>query len=529
MEFINPYSIPAIVALVLKLLLLWIVKLMPLRNSESRLFLAFLSVLALHNFSEIMVFNYSGPHEGIIPLRSGLLYFTMSVVAMAVLLHLMLVRLRSSTDWNVPVEQCKWFLYVPGGVVLVMLWMTDDMIKGFVPFEFSYTRVPGPLYIWFEIYALAYLVASLAILIVSTVCSINRSQKRKNIITLFGMTPIIVLPVVVIALQGIGLNLFNLPLWFALALTFFLMVMAYAIYEYRLFDVFFHLPGTRLHRRRTRFHQGIKHFFAELDSLPSMSVEEALNKLASTLKCSVVLVGTGRDPLEAEPLSNGAVHLRSDQLPESALQKIDEIVLTKELQQQDPEIYSVLSNANCAAVIPFRPFNGASAGWLLLGGGKDASDELPIDFALVESLFARMGDLFLDHLVREREQLAALQEQMDRLLSRNEGLEAEVARKQNTIDTLYEQYAAESAGSSVRVTLEELTTGLERKMICDTLAEFNGNVSATAKALGLTRQTLYAKMGNYGIDRKKWRTKPIRAKSSKGRTDRRDTRKGKLD
>lgn len=508
MEFINPYSIPAIVALVLKLALLWVVKLMPLRNSESKLFLAFLGVLALHNFSEIMVFNYNGPREGIIPLRSGLLYFSMSIVAMAVLLHLMLVRLRSSTGWQVPVERFKWLLYVPGGAVLVMLWMTDDMIKGFVPFEFSYTRVPGPLYIWFEVYALVYLIASLSILIVSTKYSTNRAQKRKNLITLYGMTPIIMLPVVVIVLQGIGLNLFNLPLWFALALAFFLMVMAYAIYEYRLFDIFFYLPGTRLHTRRTRFHQGIKDFFAELDRLPSISVEEALNKLASTLKCSVALVGTGRAPIEAQPLSSTPGHLHFERLPEAELQAIEEIVLTKELKQEDPRTYSVLSDANCAAVIPFRPFRGTSAGWLLLGGGKDAPAELPFDFTLVESLFARMGDLFLDHLVREREQMTTMQDELDRLMSVNEGLKAEVARKQSTIDVLYEQYASEAAGSSGRVTLDEITAGLEKKMICDTLAELKGNVSATAKNLGLTRQTLYAKMDNYGIDSKKWRKKP---------------------
>ncbi|MGA8260494.1 MAG: helix-turn-helix domain-containing protein [Arenicellales bacterium] len=506
MEFINPYSIPAIVALGLKLLLLWIVRIMPLRNSESKVFLAFLAVLSLHNFSEIMVFNYSGPQNGVIPLRSGFLYFTMGIIAMAILLHLMLIRLRNSTGWNVDVERWRWALYVPAAIVLVMLWMTDDMIKGFVRYEFSYTHVPGSLYIWFELYSLAYLFASLIILGLATWYSINRSQRRKNVITIVGIAPIIVMPIVVISLQSMGLNPFNLPMWFALALAFFLIVMAYAIYEYRLFDIFFNVPGTRLYSRRTRFHQGIKDFFAELDRLPSMSVEEALGKLAAALKCGVALVGTGTEPLEAAPLVGGD-RLDFKRLGEQQLDKIDEIVLTKELKQQDPQTYDILKDANCAAVIPFRPFKETSAGWLLLGGRKGAPDELPIDFAVVESLFGRMGDLFLDNMVKEREHMNSLQEEVGHLVSANEALKAELERKQGAIDALYDQVTGESLGTSptAAITLDELTSGLEKKVICDTLAQMKGNVSATAKALGLTRQTLYAKMESYDIDSKRWR------------------------
>lgn len=512
MEFINPYSIPAIAALALKLVLLWVVNIMPLRTAEARVFLAFLAVLALHNFAEIMVFNYSGPQDGIIPLRSGLLYFTMSVVAMAVLVHLMLIRLKTSTGWNVPLRHWK-LLYVPAGVVLFMLWTSNDMIRGFVQYGFAYTRVPGPLYGWFEASALAYLTGSMLLLGIAAVFSTSRAQRRKNVIAAFGMAPIIVMPIVVIVLQRAGLNVFNLPMWFALALTFFLAVMAYAIYEHRLFDVFFHLPGTRLHSRRTSFHKGIRDLIAELDNLPPMSVEETLNRLATTLRCSVALVGRGREPLDARPLSGGAEHLELDKLQRGELERIDDIVLTKEARNDQPALYSMLSGANCAAVIPFRPFKETSAGWLLLGGGKAGPDELPIDFATVESLFDRMGDLFLDHIVREREALHQVQRELDAQAAVNERLRNELARKDDTIDSLYDQIAAPGNGSAPAATLDELTAGLERKMICSTLAQLKGNVSATAKALGITRQTLYAKMDNYGIDSKKWRKRRGQQKS----------------
>lgn len=502
---LNPYCLPALFALGLKILLLAATRVSPLRDRESRVFLAFLFILALHNVAEIMALNYSGPKVGIIPLESGYLYFTMGTIAMALLLHLMLVRLNTTTGWNVPVEALKRWLYVPMVAVIAMLWGTHSMIKGFVPHGFSYTRVPGPLYIWFELYALVYLLVSFCLLCLSTVYSSNGTHRRKNVLTLIGMAPMIILPIVVIVLQSVDINSFTAPLWFPLAMTFFLVVTAYAIYEHRLFNILFYLPGTPLHRRRTAFHQRIKSFISELDRLPSMSVEEALSRLAATLKCNVALVGAGREPLEAEPLSAEVGHLDFEHLTEGRLKSIDEIVLTKELKQRDPQVYSALSGANCAAVIPFRPFNGMSAGWLLLGGRKQAPDELPMDFTMVESLFDRMGDLFLDNMVREREQLNALQTEVGHLASANENLKAELQRKQNAIDALYGQVAGATSGACGAVTLDELTSGLERKVICDTLARTKGNVSATAKSLGLTRQTLYSRMENYGIDTKQWR------------------------
>lgn len=504
MEF-SYYSLPAVAALILKILLLLATRVMPLRNAESKVFLAFLFVLALHNVSEVMMLNYAGPQDGIIPLRSGFLYYTMSIVAMAVLVHLMLVRINSSTHWTVPVEQLKKWIYLPAAVVLVMLWTTEDMVKGFVPHGYSFTRVPGPLYVWFETYALGYLLASFAILSLAAMYSSNRVHRRKNVITLLGMTPIIALPVAVIVLQKNGINVFNLLLSFPLALTFFLIITAYAIYEHRLFNIFFHLPGTRLHRRRTAFHRRIAEFIGELDRLPSISVEEALNKLAEALKCNVALVGAGRGRVEARPASRGAERLDFNRLREEELGGITEIVLTKELRERDPSIYSTLKGANCAAVIPFHPFKDTSAGWLLLGGAKDASEELPIDFSIVESLFDRMGDLFLETIVREREQMYALKMELEQQKTCNEQLTEELSRKQGTIDSLYNLHAAECAESIPRVRLEDLTGELEKKVICETLAQLKGNVSATAKSLGLTRQTLYAKMENYGIESDKWR------------------------
>jgi DNA-binding protein Fis len=513
MESFNIYCLPAVAALILKLLLLAATRVMPLRSTEANVFLAFLFTLALHNVSEIMLFNYSGPMEGIIPIRAGFLYFTMSIIAVAILLHLMLVRLDTTTHLDVPVERLKRFLYIPPVALLFILWMTNDMVRGFVPHAYSYTRVPGDLYVLFEFYAIGYLLASISVLVVAAVYSSNRVNRRKNIITLLGMLPMTALPIVVILLQKYGINIFNLLIFFPLALTFFLIIAAYAIYEHRLFNIFFHLPGTRLRRRHTAFHRRITEFLSELDRLPVVSIEDALDRLAAALKCSVALVGGGKEPLQADPaaaMRSGGLNM--EKLEEGELDKIDRIVLTKELKREDPEIFAALSGANCAAVIPFRPFKGTSAGWLLLGGARNEPEELPIDFAIVEDLFDRMGDLFLENIVREREQAESVHDQLRDQLELNEQLRSELQRKQAAMEALYSQHIPSCGDESARIELEDLVAGLEKKLITGTLAQLKGNVSATAKALGLTRQTLYAKMDNYGIESSKWREKSRRGR-----------------
>jgi len=530
--YFNPYSLPAIVALGLKILLLGMTGVTPLRHSsESRVFLAFLFVLALHNVAEILGLNHPPPADAdtMVNLRAGLLYFTMSIVAMAILLHLVLVRLKASTDWGPPIEdwRCWSLLYAPAAAVLTVLWMSDAMIKGFVAHGFSYTRVPGPLYHWFEWYAIIYLVAALGTLILSVLCSSNRRHQRKSLIMLAGIAPLILMPIVVILLQKLGFESFNLPLWFALALTFFLMVTAYAIHEHRLFNLFLRLPGTRMGRRHTAFHRRIKRFVAELDRLPDLNLEQALGKLAAALRCSVAIVESGRTPIRGQPLSSQARQLRLERLSEQTLGRFDQIVATRELKRDYPGTYATLRDANCAAVIPFRPFKDASAGWLLIGGGKTAPDEAPVDFVAIESLFDKLGDLFLETIVREREQLSNAKQELEKQVSVNRELQQALDGKQDTIDALYGRYAAEHGAAAGLFKLEELTAGLEKKMITETLARLQGNVSATAKSLGLTRQTLYAKMENYGIDSDRWRRRKAARRNNAGPRQAKSDRSGR--
>jgi DNA-binding NtrC family response regulator len=54
--------------------------------------------------------------------------------------------------------------------------------------------------------------------------------------------------------------------------------------------------------------------------------------------------------------------------------------------------------------------------------------------------------------------------------------------------------------SRVRSTIQEMTLDeMERKMITESLRKYDNNVSVVSGKLGITRQTLYNKMKNYGL------------------------------
>ena len=52
-------------------------------------------------------------------------------------------------------------------------------------------------------------------------------------------------------------------------------------------------------------------------------------------------------------------------------------------------------------------------------------------------------------------------------------------------------------GSSV--TLKEVSDAEEERMVREAVLRYNGNISAAAKSLGISRPTLYAKMKKYGL------------------------------
>ena len=77
-------------------------------------------------------------------------------------------------------------------------------------------------------------------------------------------------------------------------------------------------------------------------------------------------------------------------------------------------------------------------------------------------------------------------------------VEKAVILSEGTLLTLSD-FGADSSGSAAATTLRTVNEAEEERMIRETMERVEGNISAAAKALGISRPTLYAKLKKYGL------------------------------
>jgi DNA-binding PucR family transcriptional regulator len=194
-----------------------------------------------------------------------------------------------------------------------------------------------------------------------------------------------------------------------------------------------------------------------------------------------------------------------------------------------PRTHALMKQHGVAAIVPFYPHSQTASSWMLLGEAFSEEVYTPRDFRMVEQLFAKLSDLFLDKLIIMRTQLANAQRQAraldQRLLKTEENLavlqkENRDLREQNTrlmtestarvrasvlghagVDDGVHRGAAEPGSQSVAMnkTLDEYVTGFEAQIIRQTLERCDGNKSKAARRLGLRPNTLHYKLERYGI------------------------------
>src|SRR5690606_22414174 len=169
----------------------------------------------------------------------------------------------------------------------------EQLIAGFKPFQNSLLREPGPWYFLFETYATAYMLAALSGMFYGARgARRNALARTRNRLWLFALSPIALLVVYLIVANQFGWTRLTSTFYLPVAVTFFLFVATYATYEYRLFDVEFFLPWSKVRRRKTAFYQRIQATIAEIAEL--RSVRQVLDLMAHTLRCQVALIGGPR-------------------------------------------------------------------------------------------------------------------------------------------------------------------------------------------------------------------------------------------
>ena len=461
---LTAYSIPAVLALLIKAGIYFYVRPLSLRSLQTRLFLFFLITLSLMNLSEITYFITFGGERPATP-PGGYLYFTCSIAGLALILHLALLMAR---EWQPAQRAFMRWIYLPAAVLMVLLWFTPWLVAGFEVKNYTYYRVAGHLYGVFETYVLACCWAVIALFTYGALFHRNATARVKNAMMLLGLVPMGLVVTSVILIQHMGMKLFNTTFTLPIMMNFFLVVAAYAIHQYRMFDVAFYIPWSNVRRRKTVFYRRIRALVGELAGL--QSVGQAIEKLADTLQCPVALV-TGNNAIMAAAGASPAM----TRIPLQALRRFDHIVVASELADSDPAGSELMRRHGVAAIVPFHPSSRNATGWLLLGETFSDNVYSPLDFRVVEELFDKMADLFLDRLLSMRSELALANRRLHALQQQHTTLRAEA-------DQLRAQYQR----------LQELNRELARALPADSLdaepAAPSGETTPTVTVLGRDAQ-----------------------------------------
>ena len=522
-------SIPALVALTFKLALIGYSLRYPAQNPVARLFLALLLILALQNVIEFWLLNYY-THYGLTPLLriGGFAYVALLLLVGTIILHLSIAL--SFDESSQPSQRHIWILYLPAVALDCLLLSTDRLIIGFKPFlSYSIVRDPGPWYFLIEGYGLLYLTATLAILIYGARSSRPALLRIRNRLWLLGLAPMVLFLLHVVIADYVGGFRLSTPVHLPIAITFFLVVTTYAIFQhprrgsfyrflYCLFDIEAYLPWSQAHQNKSAFYDRVRTMTANIGTRGSVS--EIVQQLAEVLRCPVLLADK-RSPVAA--LAGQASDMIT--FPRNALMDIDTTILAHEISRTIPGTHALMAKHKVAAIVPFHSYSRA-ASWLLLGESFSEQVYTPADFDIVKKLFDRLAGHLLDEQMRMRSKIEAAQQQSDTLL----GQIHETSRQLKVMERELRAVEAENRGLAfrnrgsppgdvVRVTdgpeggeqtasggktLDDYVRELEQRMIVQALERSGGNQAKAAELLGLRPNTLHYKIQRYNLtDRKR--------------------------
>ncbi len=405
-------SLPAIVALTIKLLIILYARASDSHNRETQLFLLFLFAVAIVDIAEIA--HFYGLANGRLPIVEFTLFYVAGLTALALLLHL---AASLALEPHQPRSGRALALsgYTYGGALILLLLGTPLIVTGFERVGFTLTRVPGPLYVLLEIYTIGVCLAVLALFAYGALYQATARNRARCALLLAGLVPGATVLMAILVLLRFEITWLNSRAILPFAVSVFLLTSAYAIYQHRIFDIQFFIPWSRARRRKSAFHDGIRRLIAEIADLPSAS--QIVQRLSDTLRCPVALLGPSK------PVFAGEAAAEMARLSGERLANIDQIVVAHEIADSRPQVYQDMKSNRIAAIVPFHPHSEGASGWLLLGDGFSDHVHSPLDFQLVEELFGKMSDLFLDRFVTLRSQLRYANRQIRTLTLQNEALQ----------------------------------------------------------------------------------------------------------
>lgn len=418
-------SLPASIALLCKIGIFIYARTLGAHNRLTRLYLYFLFALSVQNLAEVSHFYTLA--RGVMPYLEFTVFYAALVLAVALLLHLAIaISFRQDNTW---IRFVLTGIYGYAGALVALLIFTPWVIADLVRLSYTASRLPGPLFPALEIFVVGGFLGTVGIFVHGARHQETPPKRAKATIMLLAIIPMATVMVTVFAMLHFNIRLFNATMINPAAITFFLVVTVYAIHQHRLFDIQFYIPWSKVRVRKTAFYGRIRAMIAEIADLGS--VREATHRLSETLGCSVALVSAGKPVLAA---AGGAQQMVA--FPLEQLRSIDRILVANEIVDSSPETYRIMRSHGVAAVVPFYPHSQSASGWMLLGDSFSEQVYTPLDFKMVEQLFDKMAELFLDKLLLMRSQLSVAERRIQTMESRLQEAETGIATLRSENETL---------------------------------------------------------------------------------------------
>lgn len=481
---IYSYSIPAALALIAKLFILYFSQAAKVQNIQTRLFRMAVLFSIFLNVPELIVLQKLVPNSSYY--YCLIAYYTFSIPMIALLTHLAISI--SFEDFHarrfLPLYVAFYsYVLLMGALLLFTPWI----VSGARDFNgYSTTRVPGSLIGLYDWFVIANCLALIFIPIFGLKHHGPGVARSRCQLWLAGSIPLGLLIVAVIILLNLRVQWFNATVTSPLLIAALLAASGYAVHNHRIVELGFYLPWSKTRKAKCAFYSRIATLGREIPKLPS--VEALVRRLADVLSCPVVLVG---DPLPVSAMVGLDKTITG--FPPMELGKIDRFLVADEIRDSYPRIHILMLKHRVAAVVPFFPHSSTASRWLLLGEPFSRRVYSNRDFEAVEALFDKMSGLFLDKLLELSARLETSRARIAELENKYPSIQKQLQ------DTVRSAHARSLDKTFPTKTLQDSVAEFEATLITQALRLSKGNQAETARLLGLRPNTLYYKMERYGL------------------------------
>jgi len=465
---IYAYSVPAILAFAAKVFLLVYSARSPTRNIRTRLFVVAVLISIALNVVEVAAFQ---GYFGSAIAYAGYAYYIALGALLAVLFQL--------SVWvafeHPPIALRKWLVLSIYGYLLalvVLLASSQLLIAGFQWLGgYTLTRVPGPLYPIFELFAGITLLTILLLPVRGIRQRHNGRLRSRCQIWMLAAAPSCLLVITVLTLLRLDIRWFNATVTLPIPMALLMAAIAYCVHNTRVVDLSWYFPFAKARRVKQSLYTSLTRIVN--DAPAGESTKQMLDRLAHALDCPVYLVG---------PLGFVGTDGRVDRLPtELPLADIRQLAVVDEVGVPLKEI---MKKYRIGAIIPLFPTSDVARSWLIFGEAFGARIYTPTDFRTVDRVVKQLAGTLLDNL-----------------------LHSTTARDQSVVESTPPEPVADVAPSapppsSARFLAERLAQ-YEAVLIADALKACKGNKAKAARLLGLQPNTLHYKLKRLNLPDKK--------------------------